>query len=161
MMRKTKTAARQGAAVTGLEFVLARVFCGCRNAYRRCEELVFFGKDLDPATIGVFNEVQAHGRIVVDDTAHFIMQLARGFHIGDAECEMRVFTAIVVRFGAALVPGKLELEGGCVVRGEDYNPRAVVGGQGGAIRSRRALFRKMRESYRDRARVCSDGHIYL
>lgn len=102
--------------------------------------LVLFGKDLDPAPIRVFDEVEAHGGVVVDDAAHFVMQLARGLHIGDAEGQVRVFAAVVVGLGAAFVPGELKLEGGRVVRGEDDDPGAIIGAEAARFGHAERLF---------------------
>ena len=81
----------------------------CKNRSQKRLRL-FLWQNLNPAAVRILDEVEAHGGVIVHHAPHFVVELASFFHVGHAEGNVGVLAAIVVGFGYAFVPSKLQLK---------------------------------------------------
>ena len=82
------------------------------------------GHNLQTATIGVFDEINAIAAEFVAHAIHFIMQKTRRIDVVDCKRQMSIIAPVVVRFGATAFPHELKLEIGGVVSYVDNLARA-------------------------------------
>ena len=66
--------------------------------------------DLDPVSVRVCDEINAHSRIFIDDTAHFLMLGQGRIHILDGKGRMELVFAEIIGLFSVFEPRQLQLE---------------------------------------------------
>src|SRR5699024_8183520 len=82
--------------------------------------------DLEPAAVGILDEVDAHALVHEAHAAHLLMQGACRVHVVHLEGQVRVAPAVDVGLCAAAVPSEFDLEIGFAVADEHVFPRVVL-----------------------------------